>query len=153
MRREDMKRERARRRTKAAKSQKPYLTPNRDPLSALLSPAIILPAQFYRMDILPTAGGAVALMRAVLEDAIRCFQKQFVSNSAHDQRLGREAHAWLFAEEAQGLFSFVNICSVLGLEPEYIRQGLQRWRQDHPALRQRRKLHPVRRPRFSRTPE
>jgi hypothetical protein len=80
--------------------------------------------------------GEVALMYAVLEDAVRCFQEQFTAGGPHAKRLGREAEAWFFSEDQQWPFSFVNICAVLGLDTEYIRQGLLRWGQ-HPPLQSR----------------
>lgn len=84
----------------------------------------------------PTSAGAlrgeVALMYAVLEDAVRCFQEQFISGGQHAKRLGREAEAWFFSEDQQWPFSFVNICAALGLDTAYIRQGLRRWYQRPP---------------------
>ncbi|MGH7964910.1 MAG: hypothetical protein ACRERD_24365, partial [Candidatus Binatia bacterium] len=81
-----------------------------------------------------------ALMRAVLTDAINCFQRRFVSNKQRDQRLATEAEEWLFADDHYQPFSFVHICAVLGLEPAYIRLGLKRWEQHGPT-------HPQRKPR------
>ncbi len=77
--------------------------------------------------------GEFALMYAVLEDAIRCFRDQFVSEGRHAQRLGREAEEWFFNEDQRWPFSFVNICAVLGLDPAYIRLGIERWRQRPPT--------------------
>ncbi|MGH7965892.1 MAG: hypothetical protein ACRERD_29420, partial [Candidatus Binatia bacterium] len=72
----------------------------------------------------------VALMRAVLADALDCFQKQFRPGGEREaQRLAREAEEWFFADDYNSLFSFVHISAVLGLDPEYIRRGLKRWRQ------------------------
>ena len=68
-----------------------------------------------------------ALMCAVLEDAVQCFQKQFVSASRHARRLGREAEAWLFSDNSQSAFSFLSICTALDLGPQYIRRGLKGW--------------------------
>ena len=68
-------------------------------------------------------------MRAVLEDAIHCFQKQFVREGRRVLRLAREAEEWLTADDPRWPFSFVNICAVLGLEPEYIRLGHRQWRE------------------------
>jgi hypothetical protein len=79
-----------------------------------------------------TLRGEFALMYAVLEDAFRCFQEQFVSGRQHTQRLAREAEEWFFSEDPHWPFSFVNICAVLGLDPGYIRSGLRRWRQHPP---------------------
>jgi hypothetical protein len=68
-----------------------------------------------------------ALMCAVLEDAIDCFQKQFSRATRHAKHLGREAEEWLFADDLNWPFSFVSICTALELCPQYIRQGLKRW--------------------------
>jgi hypothetical protein len=66
-----------------------------------------------------------ALMCAVLEDAVQCFQRQFVSASRHARRLGKEAEAWLFSDNSQSAFSFLAICAALDLGPQYIRRGLR----------------------------
>lgn len=75
----------------------------------------------------------VALMRAVLEDAIGCFHKQFVASGRRITRQAREAEQWLFANDDRWPFSFIHICAVLGLNPDYLRRGLQRWRHYQPA--------------------
>lgn len=91
----------------------------------LATSAAVLPEQFYH---LPTRTcGEVALMRAVLEEAVDCFQKQFVKSGRRAQRLAREAEEWLFSDEVSWPFSFVNICAVLGIEPSYIRLKLKHW--------------------------
>jgi hypothetical protein len=71
----------------------------------------------------------MALMRAVLEDALECFQKQFLAPGPHTQRLAREAEEWFFTNDNHWLFSFVHICDALGLDANYIRRGLKQWRQ------------------------
>lgn len=90
----------------------------------------VLPEQFYGP---PTDDGPAAreraLRRTVLEDAFRCFQRQFVTNGRRAQRLAREAEEWFFTDDFQWPFSFVNICAVLGLEPASIRLKLKRWRE------------------------
>ena len=68
-----------------------------------------------------------ALMCAVLEDAIDCFQKRFSRATRHAKHLAREAEVWFFSDDLNWPFSFASICSVLELSPEYIRQGLKRW--------------------------
>jgi hypothetical protein len=69
-------------------------------------------------------------MRAVLEDAVHCFQKTQGSEAA---RLAKEAARWFFADDQRWPFSFVNVCAALGLSAEYIRLGLRRRRQRPPA--------------------
>jgi len=73
-----------------------------------------------------------ALMCAVLEDAVDCFQQQYVCATRRAKDLGREAEQWLFNDDPNWPFSFLSICSVLGLCPQYIRQGLKRWRDGVP---------------------
>lgn len=96
--------------------------------------APVLPEQFHNApDVTYKRRGEVALMYAVLDDAITCFQNGSLATSRRAQRLAREAEAWFFAEDPAWLFSFVSICAVLGLDPDYIRVGLRRWRQRYPA--------------------
>ncbi len=102
--------------------------------SQLLPTAAVLPEQFYtRPTGCEAQRGEAALMRAVLEDAVHCFQKQFVRKGRHVLRLAREAEEWFAAADPRWPFSFVNICAVLGLEPEYLRLGLKQWRERQEA--------------------
>jgi hypothetical protein len=98
--------------------------------------AAVLPEQFYSLphEALRTRP-EVALRRAVLDDALQCFTKQFRSNTRHDRRLAKEAEKWLFSDDDRWPFSFVNVCRALGLEPAYLRQGLRRWCQRPAAER------------------
>jgi hypothetical protein len=95
----------------------------------LLSPATVLPEQFYDHSVgMKCARGEVALMRAVLEDAVNCFQQQFVKHGPQVLHLAKEAEKWLFTDDDHWPFSFVNICTVVGLNAAYVRQGLKRSR-------------------------
>lgn len=99
-----------------------------------LPPAVVLPEQFHSSPLNANAArGEVALMRAVLEDAIECFQKQSRKSGRRAQRLAREAEEWLLNDDQHWPFSFLNICHVLGIDPGYIRRGLKQWRQNQPA--------------------
>lgn len=89
-----------------------------------------------------TTDGETALRRAILEDALICFQKQTATAGRQVQRLAREAEAWFFADDYSWPFSFVNICAVLKLDPEYIRLGLKRWR-ERPPVKQKRHRRPA----------
>lgn len=102
------------------------------------------PAHFYCSPIRSSqASGEIALLYAILEDAIDCFRKQFVSRKRRDLRLAREAEEWLFSESAHWSFSFVNICAVVGLDPGYIRIGLKRWQQYTPTREPRSTRRPT----------
>lgn len=106
----------------------PTLLSDSEAASQLLLTSAVLPEQFYtRPTGCEAQRGEAALMRAVLEDAIQCFQKQFVRKGRRVGRLAREAEEWFAADDPRWPFSFVNICDVLGLDPEYLRLGLKRW--------------------------
>ena len=117
--------------------------------SDLFSAAAVLPEQFYApADGTDKTRGEVALMRAVLEEAVHCLQRQSLKSGRRAQRLTREAEEWFFTDDSRWLFSFVNICAVLGLDPEYIRRGLMQWRRHHSTAPQktRRLIVPAHRP-------
>lgn len=105
---------------------------------AQVSDASVLPEQFFNPQHSFFTGRPVAtLLRAVLEDALACFQKQFMNKRLRVQREAREAEAWFLSEEAHGPFSFVTICAALGLEPDAIRRQLKRWSHSHLAMPQK----------------
>jgi hypothetical protein len=70
-----------------------------------------------------------ALLLAVLDDGIRCFQDNILPRNRKKQLLFEEAEAWLFSDESNGVFSFVSICALLGFDPGYIRRGLRQWQE------------------------
>lgn len=102
----------------------------------------VLPEQYYPATGISAMRGEIALMRAVLEDAISCFQ-QFATSKEDARRLGQEAEEWIFTDDPHWLFSFLNICAVLELDPEYLRAGLLRWRQQRSAERLKLKRNSV----------
>jgi hypothetical protein len=67
------------------------------------------------------------LLLAVLEDGIRCFQENLFAVSGKRRALFDEAKEWLFSDDANWFCSFVSICTLLNLEPSYIRRGLRDW--------------------------
>ena len=94
--------------------------------------AAVLPEQFYNSPSnADTSRGELALMRAVLENAIDCFQKQGRKRNRRTQRLAQEAEEWFFKDDQQWPFSFLNICNVLGIDTGYIRRGLKQWKEEH----------------------
>jgi len=114
-----------------------------DPDSAL-DAAAVLPEQFYSLPSNAYTGRPeVSLMQAVLEDAVNCFQYRFQETSRRNQRLAKEAEVWFFSNDTQGPFAFLNICTVLGLNSQYIRMGLRRWYSDQPKKFQRKKRRVV----------
>jgi hypothetical protein len=68
------------------------------------------------------------LLLAVLEDGINSFQENVGAANPKGQKLLADAEEWIFASSSDWLFSFENICALLGLNPEYLRKGLRRWK-------------------------
>jgi hypothetical protein len=109
-----------------------------DPWHEQLSTASVLPEQFF--DPPPnffTGRPVAALLRAVLEDALKCYQSQFLPEGGYLRQEAQEAKAWFWSDEACWPFSFITVCTVLGLEPEAIRRQLKRWSHSHPTVLQK----------------
>lgn len=73
------------------------------------------------------------LILAMLEDAITCFQIYLTARTGKGKKLFNEAEEWIMMTDHDWTFSFVNVCETLGFSPEYIRQGLRRWKRKKPA--------------------
>jgi len=68
------------------------------------------------------------LMYAVLNDAFVSFRRRCEVRNPGVQRAGRKAEEWFFSDDSRGLFSFLSLCDVLGLDPDFIRRRLKRLR-------------------------
>lgn len=77
----------------------------------------------------------IRLMLAVLEDAINCYQDNLFAVNKKRIPLFKEAQDWFMNDDASWIFSFVSICSILNLEPEYFRLGIRRWTAKQTAAR------------------
>ena len=67
------------------------------------------------------------LMLAILEDAVNCFQDNLLAQNVRRRRLFEQAEEWIVEVDGDWVFSFENICEVLGFNPAYVHQGLLRW--------------------------
>jgi hypothetical protein len=68
------------------------------------------------------------LLWAVLQDGVETYMKYATATDRRGRRLFREVEEWIMHDDPTWLYSFVSICYTLGLDPDYIRSGLQRWR-------------------------
>jgi hypothetical protein len=73
--------------------------------------------------------GEEKLMLAVLENAVEYFQKYVFAKDEKGKKLFQEAEEWISDKNSDWLYSFENICEVLGLHPDYMRQGLLGWKE------------------------
>ncbi len=98
-------------------------------LADLFAPDIVLPEQFFegaRRD--SQASGEKALMLAVLEDGIRCFQEHLRNPRSNPRLLSQQAEAWIRAVDYEWPFSFNNVCETLGIDPAALRRALLDWK-------------------------
>ncbi len=67
-----------------------------------------------------------SLLLAILEDAIHCIEKYRAATDRAGKERFREAESWIMEPGNGWIFSFDNVCELLGLDPQYIRQGLKK---------------------------
>jgi len=72
---------------------------------------------------------AKRLMLAVLVDALRCLQRCAGGRTVIQRRTLAEVEEWIAEREARGTFAFESVCDTLGINPDFLRDGLHRWRQ------------------------
>ena len=69
------------------------------------------------------------LMVAVLEEALADYQRCWKARDKKGMERFADAQAWILESNSEWIFSFINCCEALGIEPDYLRQGLLRWNQ------------------------
>ena len=107
-----------------------------DMAAKLPAPDVILPEQFFEGARRSSrTSGEKALMLAVLEDAIRCFQGHLRTPRSKPRLLSRRAEAWIRAVDDEWPFSFNNICETLGVDPSALRAALVAWKTERLADR------------------
>ena len=99
-------------------------------VTSLFQPDTLLPEQYLdtfrrKLHLEPEK----KLMLAILEDAVACFQKYVFARDGKGKALFRETEDWVLEQQGDWLFSFANVCETLGFEPDYLRQGLIKWKQ------------------------
>lgn len=101
-----------------------------EPAQKLIEVETILPVQFFSR----TASNASdhpekRLMLAVLEEAVATYQRYVGTKTRQGQRLFSEAEEWLKSEAIDWPFTAENICNTLEIEPEFLRRGLEQWKE------------------------
>jgi hypothetical protein len=96
-----------------------------DFLARILEPDIFLPSQFYGAGGLSRKlEGEKRLMIAILKDAVECLEKYRGSRSSAGRIHYDNAIEWVEDTGTDWLFSFNNICDLLGFDPDYLREVL-----------------------------
>lgn len=109
-----------------------------DKVFSLFQPDILIPGQFMATTKSKThRDPEQRLLLAVLEDAVWCFQNGLRSKDKKKKELSREAEEWLNEEDSHWLFSFNEICDLLGFEAKYLRKRLLHWKKEAMGARAR----------------
>jgi len=89
-------------------------------LAEAIAPEILTPVQWYAgvHGDEPRFHSTKQLMLAVLMDALQCLQ---------ERRRVAEAEAWIADRGGQGPFAFETICDALGIDADYLSNGLREW--------------------------
>jgi len=96
-----------------------------DFLARILEPDTFLPSQFYgNRRLSRRLEGEKRLMLAVLKDAVECLEKYRRARSSSGRELYQNALEWIEDKNTDWLFSFDNICDLLGFDPDYLREFL-----------------------------
>ena len=78
-----------------------------------------LPAQFT---------GKRQLLEALLLDAVRTFQVFIHARKPGERQQFEEVEAWIISDDTEYIFSFVNVCTLLGLSAEAVRARIGTWK-------------------------
>ena len=96
-----------------------------DFLARILEPDVFLPSQFYGTGGLSRQlDGEKRLMIAILKDAVECLNKYRGARTSLGSSQYQNALEWVRDEGTEWLFSFNNICDLLGFDPDYLRKVL-----------------------------
>jgi hypothetical protein len=93
--------------------------------NSLFDPEVVLPDQMFPGSKLPAfVQSEGRLMLAILQDAVDCYQRHALARNPRHRAEFEEAKQWITSSDSDWVFSFENICNVLGIDPDYIRSGL-----------------------------
>jgi len=99
-------------------------------IASLFQPDTVLSTQYFenlrRKTLLEPEK---RLMFAILEDGVHCYLENLGASDAKKKQIFEEAAAWITQIDGDWVFSFDSVCNALGLNPEYVRQGLLRQKQ------------------------
>ena len=91
-----------------------------------LPPEILVPAQWHSAMWDASLVPEKRLLLAILEEAIATVQRYVVDERRRGRRLYREAEAWVLSDDVSWPCTFRRICDALGIDPDYLREGVMR---------------------------
>src|SRR3989338_2740278 len=104
-------------------------------LGHLLAGGNVLPAQYSGRRGNPKIP-ELHLVLMILQDAVDCFQKYLFASTAEKRREFDDAERWILSNDREWPFSFNNVCNLLNINPDYLREGLIKWKEAQVQKRQ-----------------
>ena len=103
---------------------------SRDRAHESLYPDVLLRSQFHDSRCKGNWNESIrTLMVAVLQDAIRNFERNLHARTISRRRIFLNAERWFFSGEAKDeLFSLETVCEILEVQPNRIRRAVSAWR-------------------------
>ena len=93
----------------------------------LFQPDVMLPSQYAgRVRGRVAQEAEYNLVLALLEDAVHCFRKHRHAKAESAKELYNESREWFESDDRSWPFSFENVCMILGIDADYLREGLFR---------------------------
>jgi hypothetical protein len=108
-------------------------------VSSLFSPDVLLPEQFYGGTTTTRLSGERALQWAVFADGIDNYRRLTRGRSRATKRELARLRVWVMRSDWDWLYSFVNLCTAFGFDPNAVREALARIEEevDQPLRRRR----------------
>jgi hypothetical protein len=97
-------------------------TVDHDGNHAIGEPGDVLPSQLY--DPSPPDGPERRLIVAMLADALRCVQQYRAVPDTDKRTLYNDARRWICSRDRSWCFSFENVCLMLDLDPDSMRNAV-----------------------------
>lgn len=99
-----------------------------DPISTLFEPDTLASERYQSVFQSRQISPEKRLILAILDDAVQSFLVGLKPRNGKERREFEEAQQWMTEPEANWPFSFESICNALGLDPDYLRGGLEKLR-------------------------
>lgn len=85
-----------------------------------------MPAQYFDTRQCRELEPQRRLAIAILRDAIECYREHAGCPTSPSRQLFVDAEAWITSRDREYCFSFENVCDLLGMDPDWIRQQVCR---------------------------
>jgi hypothetical protein len=97
--------------------------------NGLFAPDTMLASQYFdRIRRRKALTGEQLLMCAIIEDAVDNYLEHAAATRPDLQERFDEAERWIESSDRSWLYAFETICDYMGLEVDYLRNGLRQWK-------------------------